>query len=40
MKDRWHLLNYQFENAAHNLTIEAPEEYFGSVKLFIDKHNK
>lgn len=26
-------------NAAHNLTIEAPEEFFGSVKSFFDKHN-
>lgn len=26
-------------NVAHNLTIEAPEAYFGSVKSFFDKHN-
>ncbi len=26
-------------NVAHNLTIEAPEAYFGSVKSFFDEHN-
>jgi len=26
-------------DVAHNLTIEAPDAYFGSVKFFFDKHN-
>ena len=27
-------------NVAHNLAIEAPDTYFGTIKFFFDKHNK
>jgi pimeloyl-ACP methyl ester carboxylesterase len=27
-------------NVAHNLTVEAPDNYFGNVKSFFDNHNK